>query len=185
MPDRENDRFFARWSRRKALAREGIVAPEPAPASATPRSVAPAAAAPAGTPPAQTVPAPPPPTLDDVAALAPGANVSRFVAPGVDTAVRNAALKRLFADPRFNVMDGLDTYIDDYGRPDPLPVAMLRRMAQASLLGVLDQREQPALQPPAPPAPMHEDPDLRLQPHDAAGPPGTDPGSGSDPGRER
>jgi hypothetical protein len=33
--------------------------------------------------------------------------------------VRNAALKKLFTDPHFNVMDGLDVYIDDYGKPDP------------------------------------------------------------------
>ena len=43
--------------------------------------------------------------------------------PGVDASVKNAALKKLFADPHFNVMDGLDTYIDDYGKPDPIPEA--------------------------------------------------------------
>ena len=31
-------------------------------------------------------------------------------------------MKKLFSDPHFNVMDGLDTYIDDYGKPDPLPL---------------------------------------------------------------
>ena len=30
-------------------------------------------------------------------------------------------MKKLFSDPHFNVMDGLDTYIDDYGKPDPIP----------------------------------------------------------------
>jgi hypothetical protein len=35
--------------------------------------------------------------------------------------VKNAAFKKLFADPHFNVMDGLDIYIDDYSKPDPLP----------------------------------------------------------------
>ena len=42
----------------------------------------------------------------------------------------NAALKKLFSDPHFNVMDGLDTYIDDYGKPDPIPPSMLRAHSQ-------------------------------------------------------
>ncbi len=57
---------------------------------------------------------------------------------GVDGAVRNAALKKLFSDPHFNVMDGLDTYIDDYGKPDPLPLTMLRRMRQSAALGLFE-----------------------------------------------
>ena len=35
-------------------------------------------------------------------------------------------------------MDGLDTYIDDYGKPDPLPAGMLRQMAQSQVLGLFD-----------------------------------------------
>lgn len=82
--------------------------------------------------------APPPPTLADAQALAPGDEVSRFVGRGVATEVRNTALKRLFSDPHFNVMDGLDTYIDDYGQPDPLPAGMLRQMAQSQFLRLFD-----------------------------------------------
>ena len=87
----------------------------------------------------------PPPTLDEVEALTPASDFSRFVAPGVDAEVKNAAMKKLFADPHFNVMDGLDTYIDDYGRADPIPKAMLRQMVQARVLGLLDDEleEQP------------------------------------------
>ena len=47
-------------------------------------------------------------------------------------------MKKLFSDPHFNVMDGLDTYIDDYGKPDPIPPEMLRRMTQSALLGLFD-----------------------------------------------
>jgi hypothetical protein len=50
------------------------------------------------------------------------ASSARDVAPEV----KNAAIKKLFADPHFNVMDGLDTYIDDYSKPDPIPPEMLR-----------------------------------------------------------
>ena len=54
-------------------------------------------------------------------------------------------MKKLFADPHYNVMDGLDTYIDDYSTPDPIPKAMLRQMVQARMLGLLDDEleEQP------------------------------------------
>ena len=46
----------------------------------------------------------------------------------VTPAVKNTALKRLFADPQFNVMDGLDVYIDDYTKADPIPPDMLARL---------------------------------------------------------
>ena len=181
--------FLARWSRRKALARQGVTLPDP-PAPAT----APEAAAPAE-PALPASPAPAPemalPTMDDVDALAPGAEIGRFVAPGVDPGVRNAALKKLFADPHFNQMDGLDTYIEDFGRPDPLPAATLRRMVQSTALGLFDH--DPALPAPAdrpghpapPPIPCDEDPDLRLQPHDAAGSPRAGPSPEPDAGHER
>jgi hypothetical protein len=45
----------------------------------------------------------------------------------------------LFQDPHFNVMDGLDTYIDDYTKADPIPEAMLRGLNQAR--GLLFDRE--------------------------------------------
>lgn len=185
MSDSPDDRFLARWSRRKALSREGIVAPEPAPAPAVPVVAVPVAESPA-----QAAPAPPPspaeapPTLDDVAALAPGADIRRFVAAGVDAGVRNAALKKLFADPHFNVMDGLDTYIDDYNRPSVVPAAMLRRLMQAHLRAPAGDSGPDSTPTPPSPAPLHEDPDLRLQPHDGAGSPGADPGAGADAGRE-
>ena len=107
-----------------------------------------AAAVPAGpAPPAALPPTDvPQPTLADVAALTAESDFARFVAPGVDRGVKNAALKKLFTDPHFNIMDGLDTYIDDYGKPDPLPAGMLRQMAQSQALGLF------ADDPPPPPA---------------------------------
>jgi hypothetical protein len=180
--------FFSRWSQRKVQVRQGEAPPEPvhaivpAPAPAQPPAPAIAASVPA---PAE--PALPPPTLDEVARLPEGAEVARFVARGVDPSVKNAALKKLFADPHFNVMDGLDIYIDDYGRPDPLPAAMLRQMAQSRFLGLFDE-DRPATAPEsladaAPGALPDEDPDLRLQPNDAAGHGGDRPSAGDDPGR--
>jgi len=150
------------------------------------------------------VPGPvPQPTLDEVQALTPASDFTRFVAPGVDVEVKNAAMKKLFADPHFNVMDGLDTYIDDYGKPDPIPEAMLRRMTQSKLLRLFDDEvpgtEAGAQGPPrlnvpagaaapalpqslaagpvddAPEAQADEDTALRLQPDDAARPDGAGP----------
>ena len=80
-------------------------------------------------------PAPAPlPTESDLAALAPGASVADFMRVGVDEGVKRGALKKLFADPHYNVMDGLDTYIADYGVPDPIPEAMLRGLNQVKSL---------------------------------------------------
>jgi hypothetical protein len=54
-----------------------------------------------------------------------------FFHPKVGEDVRRAALKKLFSDPRFNVMDGLDVYIDDYSRTEPIPPDMLAGLRQA------------------------------------------------------
>jgi len=88
--------------------------------------------------------APPPPTLQDVESLTPASDFSRFVQPGVDPAVKNAAVKKLWADPRFNIQDGLDVYIDDYGKPDPLSPALLRQLASARFLNLFDDDEDKA-----------------------------------------
>ncbi|HET9822308.1 MAG TPA: DUF3306 domain-containing protein [Burkholderiaceae bacterium] len=142
--------FLSRWAQRKAAVREGRAPAEPPPAApavpapanaATAAPVADATADPKavaagrdeGASPAAAAPAP---TLDDVAQLARDSDYRAFVAQGVDPQVRNAALKKLFTDPHFNVMDGLDVYIDDYGKPDPLPASMLRQLAQSKALGL-------------------------------------------------
>jgi hypothetical protein len=48
----------------------------------------------------------------------------------------------MFGDPHFNVMDGLDTYIDDYSKPDPIPAAMLRQLNQAKDLLLFEDEKQ-------------------------------------------
>jgi hypothetical protein len=45
-------------------------------------------------------------------------------------------MKKMFSDPHFNVMDGLDIYIDDYSKPDPIPLEMLKRMVQSDMLNI-------------------------------------------------
>lgn len=197
--DADEAGFLSRWSRRKAQVRQGMLPAEPPAAPSTP-PVAPAAPpvatsplpAPAATP---AEPAEPPPTLADVALLNHDSDYTRFVGRDVPGEVRNAALGKLFSDPHFNVMDGLDTYIDDYGQPDPLPAGWLRKMAQSSLLGLFDDDDKTRPTPATPPAPADaaagtapeppadENTDLQLQPDDVARRPGPAPGDVEDAGR--
>ena len=179
--------FLSRWSQRKAQARRGPVA-EPAPAMPPEPVVEPAPAVAVPPVPQPAPDAPPLPTLADVALLDRDSDFSRFVAPGIDEGVKRAAMKKLFTDPHFNVMDGLDTYIDDYGKPDPIGLAMLRQMAQAQVLGLFEHEEQagrqqatapPATRDPEPEPPSDDDPDLRLQQDHAAGRPGPGQGPGA------
>lgn len=116
MDDKEP--FLSRWSRRKFAANED------APAGAQQAAGLPAAAPAAPLEPATGLPAP-------GSAKSNTPEYREFFDPQVDEKLRHAALKKLFGEPQFNVMDGLDTYIDDYSKPDPIPEAMLRQLNQA------------------------------------------------------
>ena len=197
----EGDSFFSRWSRRKAQERAGMAVPAEAPVTVAKAPAAPPVGAPAApAPPAvATEPAPPPPTLEDTQALTPASDFSRFVAKDVSPEVRNAAVKKLFADPHFNVMDGLDIYIDDYSKPSPLSAADMAKMVSAQFLKLVDdpeehkQKQAEAVAQAATPAATehtrapdaaaptetHDDhADLQLQPDHAPGPQGPGPGAG-------
>ena len=226
MPGSDGDQgFLSRWSRRKTQARLASQGPKlPLPDSAQPAQGAPetsqpqpvsqvptdAAAAAIGSPPAEQLASEaaqePAPTMADVAQLTPESDFTRFVRSDVQTDVKNAALKRLFSDPHFNRMDGLDVYIDDYNVPDPLPPSMLRKMAQAEFLGLVTQaskkegataldplkpdageaapRRADLDTPPADRIAAHENADLQLQPDDDAGQPCAAPSVDRDAGRE-
>jgi hypothetical protein len=86
------------------------------------------------------------PTMDDVKSLTKESDFSAFVAKDVDPSVQQAAMKTLFSDPHFNVMDGLDIYIDDYSKPDPLPPGMLEKMVQSSMLGLFKSKLEDELE---------------------------------------
>lgn len=101
--------FLDRWSRRKAEAK---------------REAPPAAGE-------QDAAAKAPPDLPPIEKLTFESDYRAFFHPKVDEDTRRAALKKLFSDPRFNVMDGLDVYIDDYSKTEPIPPAMLAGLRQA------------------------------------------------------
>ena len=206
--------FLSRWSRRKAgldaapegsrpsaAAVEPIASIGPVTTDASVVGIAPASLDPVAPQPVAAEPAVALPSMADVAVLTRESDYSRFVTTGIDPAVRNAAMKKLFSDPHFNIMDGLDTYIGDYSQPDPIPLSMLRSMNQAISLGLFDDEvdesvtnapatslacpDGEALAPLAqsPPGPPHpelrhdDDADLRLQQDDAPRRPGAGPGT--------
>ena len=141
------DGFVSRWARRKEQVRRGETPAEPVVERPAPSALAPAPVSmPAPVTPQDVQDKPPAPTLADVALLTRDSDYARFVAPGVGDEVKRAAMKKLFADPHFNVMDGLDTYIDDYGKPDPLPASWLRQMVQSKALGLFDDEDDETVQ---------------------------------------
>ena len=69
-----------------------------------------------------------------------------FMHSKVEEGVKRAALKKLFADPRFNVMDGLDTYIDDYTKAEGIPESMLETLEHARVTLFGPRKEDEAAQ---------------------------------------
>ena len=142
------DGFLNRWSQRKQDVRAGKPVAEPvvAPVAAPVVAASPVASNPT---PADTTAdvttaqpeAPPLPTLADAQQLTPASDFKPFMARGVTADVKNAAMKKLFTDPHYNVMDRLDIYIDDYSIADPIPEAMLRQMVSAKFLNLFDEED--------------------------------------------
>jgi len=105
--------FLGRWSRKKTEAREAPQLPPEQPPVAADAGDA------------------PPPSVTPLDELTFDSDFKGFFHPKIDEGVRRAALRKLFSDPHFNVMDGLDVYIDDYSKSDPIPAAMLASLKQA------------------------------------------------------
>jgi hypothetical protein len=128
--------FLSRWSRLKRTGGDSAAKQAPVAEEAMPRVV----------PAANTAAPPAPPPLPPIESLEPGADIAQFMQASVDESLKRQALKKLLQDPRFNVMDGLDVYIDDYSQPDPLPEGWLEKMNQTARLGDYHEPE-PAEEP--------------------------------------
>src|SRR5574337_127512 len=102
-PEAGGEGILSRWSRRKRAAEAGQPLPEPAP--------------PAPPPTAQTAPV----ELPDPAGLSFEDDFTRYLGAQVPAALKRAAMSKLFAEPCFNRMDGLDVYIEDYNLVPNLP----------------------------------------------------------------
>jgi Protein of unknown function (DUF3306) len=133
------DGFLGRWSRRKAgKEAEKDIQLEKKVEAFKGATEKPSSALPTEMPSEE---ASPPATLEDVAKIDRfDPDFSAFMKPNVDSAVQQAALKKMFTDPHFNIMDGLDIYIDDYSKPDPLPPGMLERMVQSDMLNLFRKK---------------------------------------------
>ena len=93
-----------------------------------------------------------PAALPPIESLTHEADFTPFMARDVDPALRNQAMKKLFADPHygFDKMDKLDIYIDDYSKPDPIPLEMLKMMYQSKSLFLFADEEKEDAKVPAP-----------------------------------
>jgi hypothetical protein len=120
MPPQEKD-FLRRWSRRKREAAAVPVTAAKAELAETPAE------------------------LPAVEGLSFESDFRAFMHAAVDQVTRRAALKKLFRDPRFNVMDGLDVYIDDYTQEVPIPPGMLAQLehARTTLFGPQPEKDAP------------------------------------------
>jgi Protein of unknown function (DUF3306) len=148
--------FLSRWSRRKAQQEndapgqgelvppvrtgEGTTTMPPNP-SAGAELQAHAAKVPANA----GVSADPVLELPSIDSLTSESDFTPFMAKNVPASLRNQAVKKLFADPRYGLIDQMDIYIADYTQPDPIPAEMLRMMHQSKALGLFDDDpESPA-----------------------------------------
>ncbi len=192
--------FLSRWSRRKAEVRKNVALDEVSEKSLAPPTKLVGSLDQEGDQKthldsaAQQKPAP---SMADVQSLTKDSDYTQFMAGEVAPEVKNAAMKKLFADPHFNVMDRMDVYIDDYGQSDPIPQAMLRQMVSAKFLNLFEDEDDekkdahanlndipsandtqvvaqsvPSATISKPEPLTHDHPDLRLQPDPAPRPEG-------------
>lgn len=153
--------FFKRWSDLKTSQAPQVV-PEPLPE--LPVTKADTAQPELSENPPLTVAAPQGPTLEDVQNLQRDSDFSKFMQAEVGEDVHQAAMKKLFTDPHYNIMDGLDIYIDDYSKEDPLPAGMLEKMVQSSLLGLFKKaEEEPVVAPQLDQAEASSSPPLEVE----------------------
>jgi len=118
--------FLDRWSRLKTKEREQVKeAPAPEPPAAVPAKAEEAA---------------PLPPVDE---LTPESDFRPFMNANVDPSTRRDALKKLFADPHFNVPDPFEAYSEDYTGGEPIPPEMLKTLNQAKKL-LFDEPEKEA-----------------------------------------
>ncbi|MFN5027740.1 MAG: DUF3306 domain-containing protein [Burkholderiales bacterium] len=143
-----SDGFFSRWAKRKqdvAAANEKVIAaaPDSVPTASvtTINNVGKDAAAKPAMNGAADGEAQPLPSIESLTA---DSDFAPFMAKDVAPDMRNQAMKKLFTDPHYNVMDGLDIYIDDYGKPDPLPEGWLQLMNQSKTLHLFETAEEEA-----------------------------------------
>ena len=141
--------FFARWSRPLAAPADHSGSGAPRLQSDTTPAASEQLGARAGAPASEVVATSAPPrvlTVADAKALDASSDFAPFMARGVDVSVQRLALKQLFAMPHFNVMDGLDTYVENFNTFVPMDAALVASLNHAkTLLDPLSQLLQPVM----------------------------------------
>jgi hypothetical protein len=82
------------------------------------------------------------PALPPVEKLTPESDFSGFMHPKVGDALRRAALKKLFADPHFNLPDPFEAYSGDWTGGEPIPDEMMATLNQARTLLFSEKEKQ-------------------------------------------
>ncbi|MCG6876605.1 MAG: DUF3306 domain-containing protein [Betaproteobacteria bacterium] len=129
---KDTEPFLSRWSRLKREGGDVEEAPAPGRVSTSPEPTSDARNTPD-----TTEPDAPLPDLPPIEELTPESDFRPFMDPRVPDALRRLALKKLYADPHFNVQDMLDDFAEDYTLLETLPAGMADRLAHArrTLLG--------------------------------------------------
>ena len=84
----------------------------------------------------------PAPVLPPVESLTPDSDFAPFMHPKVGDALRRVALKKLFADPHFNVPDPYEAYSGDWTGGDPISEELLKTLNQARTVLFREEEEQ-------------------------------------------
>jgi len=120
----QKEPFLERWSRLKTKEREVVKeSPAPEPPAAVPANAE------------EAVP------LPRIEELTPESDFRPFMNSNVDLSTRRDALKKLFADPHFNVPDPFEAYSGDWTGGEPIPPEMLKTLNQAKKL-LFDEPEK-------------------------------------------
>jgi hypothetical protein len=112
MAQDNDEKFLSRWSRRKREDRAQVQEEKkPAVAEGKKEDL--------------------PPPLPAVESLTPQSDFSGFMHPKVADSLRRVALKKLFADPHFNVPDLNEAYSGDWTVGEPISEEFLKTLNQA------------------------------------------------------
>jgi hypothetical protein len=107
-----DEAFLSRWSRLKHQDDSRSAVPAAMPPITANREV-------------EIVAPLPPLTAVDVADLDVDSDFAPFMSVRANAGIRRLALKKMFTDPHFNIVDGLDIYMGDYNLPSPVSAVML------------------------------------------------------------
>jgi hypothetical protein len=120
MTAQDKEDFLSRWSRLKQeQARDESAAPAPQAKE-------------------EAAPAPLPPVEE----LTPQSDFAPFMQPKVADALRRVALKKLFADPHFNVPDPYEPFSGDWTGGEPIAEEMLKTLHQARTVLFREEEER-------------------------------------------